>query len=72
MHPHFHSSELLERAAPLVTAVREPSEPQDLLLQNDLIMYFHLTIYSLIFKEAPSNTFLLDTQVELVGVVCEF
>lgn len=72
MHPRFHSSELLELAAPLVTAVREPSEPQDLLLQNDLIMYFHLTIYSLIFKEAPSNTFLLDTQVELVGVVCEF
>lgn len=42
---------------PLPTAAWEQAEPQDLLFQGNLIMYFHLAIYPLIFQEAPSNTF---------------
>lgn len=43
--------------APLLTAAWEPAQPQDPLFQNNPIMYFHLAIYPLIFKEPPSNTF---------------
>lgn len=48
---------LLEPMAPLLTATCKPAEPQDPVFQKYLIMYFHLAIYPLIFKEAPSNTF---------------
>lgn len=74
--------------APLLIAAWEPAEPQDPLFQTDLIMYLHLTIYPLTFKEAPATHFqewlcqtvlvsislldLLDTQAEHVSVVCEF